>query len=845
MNAHTHSRATEGWQFDPTEHPLWDRQVELEMEIMEQGVDRFRAICRKARVKEQEANLPHVRRLLKQFIEPVTEEIGHFMATQKRKRGVRHTATLYLPLIEPEVAAFLTLKHIMDRASIRQLKAVSLAFSVGKALMAEARLVLWKTQYPEIWEAYERRFERDGATTEHRKKVLRHGFNKLIRDKVEWKDWPEQDLLHVGMKMLELVCKGTKRFELKELRTSATNSAIHVVVNPETAEWLSKAVTRQELMSPVYLPTVMPPKPWTSPTSGAYYTGVVKGVNLVEYRGMTKGMVQEAMKVLNGADMEFVYGSVNMLQETGWSVNQEVLEVADQLWKVGNSVGSLPPRGDLVIPPKPQDIETNEEARKQWRAAAKQAYTQNSALTSKRLTTETILGLARRYREEAAFYYPHYLDFRGRVYPLVPAFQPQGGDLAKGLLQFAEGVAIEDEEGVEWLAIHVANTYGIDKVSYEERVQWVRDNEKQIIQWGLYPLADLGWAKADGGESSFQFLAACKEWAAFRKAGFGYISRLPIRVDGTCNGLQHISALLRDREGGRATNLIPSEKPSDIYRDVADIVTERLKVYGDPSVYDRRAELSRMWLEVTGGSVPRSLTKRSVMILPYGGTMMACRKYIEEWLDTTDPRLEVIRLEDRREALTLVTEVVWRAIQSVVISADVAFRWIKGVAKLAAASGKPLVWTTPSGFPVFHYYAEHQVKQVKVNQEATVIKLKVPSAVNKMQINEQLSGVAPNFVHSLDAAALMLCLVNLRKMGVKSATTIHDSFGTHAGRMGVLGLMIRASFAAMYQQTDPLADFRECCLELVSEEDKEKMPEVPKKGDLEMEEVLTSPYFFA
>lgn len=847
-------------EFDPSTHPMWPRQVELEMEMMEQGVSRFRSLCKRAKAKEQESQLPHVRRLLNQFIEPVVTEIEYFLASQKRKRGVRHTASTYIPQVEPEVAAFLTLKVVMDRITYGSVPAQRAAFAIGRALMAEVRLKVWSEEHPDIWDAYQKRFDRDGSTTEHRKKVLRHGFNKLIRDKVEWHDWPEQDLLHLGMKMLELLCKGTKRFEMQEVRSSATASAWQVKPTGETAEWLTKAMRQQELLFPVYLPTLMQPRPWTSPTKGGYWTGVVRDFPLVRYHGVTKGMLREAEQVLKTADLSTVYRSVNLLQSTGWAVNRRILDTAQALWDRGNAVGPLPPRGDIRMPDKPQDIETNEQARREWRAKAKDVHVSNAAMTTRRLTTETILGMAQQYAQEPVFYYPHHLDFRGRAYPVVAHFSPQGGDLAKGLLQFAEGLPIETQEAEEWLAIQVANTWGVDKVSYEERLQWVLSNERDILRWAKAPLADLGWTKADGGDSAFQFLAAAMEWAEYKAYGKGYRSRLPIRIDGTCNGLQHLSAMLRDEAGGKATNLTPSDTPSDIYKDVAQIVTRRLVQVAHPSATDRRAELARQWLKVVGGEVPRSLTKRSVMILPYGGTMMACRQYIGEWIQENDTAKVMFPKDQLRdtgeftkdgkpklisplnEALSLMTELVWSSIPQVVVSADTAFRWIKGVAKMAASGGRPLVWVTPAGFPVWHYYAHHPIKKVNVRQEAIVIQMKVSSPSNKMELKDQLSGVAPNFVHSLDGANMMLCLSTLEKEGVVAVTCIHDSFGTHASNMGLLSQCLRASFVAMYEQTDPMEDFREYCQSVTPDE---VIPSVPPKGSLELGDILHSSYFFA
>jgi DNA-directed RNA polymerase len=55
------------------------------------------------------------------------------------------------------------------------------------------------------------------------------------------------------------------------------------------------------------------------------------------------------------------------------------------------------------------------------------------------------------------------------------------------------------------------------------------------------------------------------------------VSGLPVAQDGSCNGLQHFSALLRDEIGGKAVNLIPGDVPEDVYQRIADKVLSKLE----------------------------------------------------------------------------------------------------------------------------------------------------------------------------------------------------------------------------------------------------------------------------
>ena len=90
-------------------------------------------------------------------------------------------------------------------------------------------------------------------------------------------------------------------------------------------------------------------------------------------------------------------------------------------------------------------------------------------------------------------------------------------------------------------------------------------------------------------------------WMDSGKPQGEFISRLPVSVDGTCNGLQHLSMLMRDEVGGKATNLIPGEGPQDIYQQVAD---EANRLLGQ-------------------SKVSRKMAKRPTMTLPYGSTQRA------------------------------------------------------------------------------------------------------------------------------------------------------------------------------------------------------------------------------
>jgi len=69
---------------------------------------------------------------------------------------------------------------------------------------------------------------------------------------------------------------------------------------------------------------------------------------------------------------------------------------------------------------------------------------------------------------------------------------------------------------------------------------------------------------------------------------------------------------------------------------------------------------------------------------------------------------------------------------------------------------------------------------------------------------KQLSSTAPNVTHSLDAAHLTLIVYN----APFNVTTVHDSFGCHAGNMEDLFAITREQFLELYRD-NPLGDILE------------------------------------
>lgn len=193
---------------------------------------------------------------------------------------------------------------------------------------------------------------------------------------------------------------------------------------------------------------------------------------------------------------------------------------------------------------------------------------------------DTIVQIAKEMKSYDKFYFVWRMDFRGRVYPQQTLLNPQSGDLPKSLLLFSEKKHLT-KEGEKWFFVHGANSYGeVDKEPFENRVAWIKSKHEVILSSAKNHRTEKFWKKAG---DPFKFLAFCFEYARYIKNPDTFTTGLPIAIDGSNNGFQHITALLRDSQGAESVNVLPHYdedkklKVADFYAEVATALKNKMQ----------------------------------------------------------------------------------------------------------------------------------------------------------------------------------------------------------------------------------------------------------------------------
>ncbi|CAM8915619.1 unnamed protein product [Rhodiola kirilowii] len=572
-----------------------------------------------------------------------------------------------------------------------------------------------------------------------------------------------------------------------------------------------------------YMPMLVPPIKWTGYDEGAY-------LYLPSYVMRTHGARQQRqfIKRTPKKQLEPVFKALDTLGNTKWRVNKKILGVVDRIWASGGRIADLVDREDILLPEEP--VTEDETVLQKWKWKVKSVKKENSERHSQRCDTELKLAVARKMKDEEGFYFPHSLDFRGRAYPMHPYLNHLGSDLCRGILEFAVGKRL-GSSGLRWLKIHMANLYagGVDKLSYEGRVAFTEEHLEDIFDSADQPLEGRRWWL--GAEHPFQCLATCLDLTEALRSSSpeSTLSYIHIHQDGSCNGLQHYAALGRDKLGAAAVNLVAGEKPADVYSGIASRVIDIMRIDAQK---DLIAKPDALHARLLINQVDRKLVKQTVMTSVYGVTYIGARDQISRRLK------ERCAIEDDSElfaAACYAAKTTMIALGEMFVAARSIMSWLDDCAKIIAAENQPVSWVTPLGLPVVQPYRESGRHRIKTSLQLVTLQREI----DKVMVRRQRTSFPPNFIHSLDGCHMMMTAVACKNAGLSFAA-VHDSYWTHACDVEHMNIILREKFVKLYDKPilkNLLQGFEESFRKL-------QFPPLPERGDFDLREVLSSPYFF-
>lgn len=800
------------------------RQIELEKRWTFLGAEQARLSMAEAEQQGEANRNPYAMTLYREFVEPLQAFIAQEVGDGKAGRRAAHKGLL--KPFEPWSVAYIAVRVVIDTLMSVEPTARVVSNRIGQVLYNELYLEQFAGLSPDLYHVIDKGLGRNlSKDMSHRIRVYQAEVRKQGMELVQW---PAGAREQVGMYLLEcLTTLGMVTLTEKPREQSTKHPDTIVSFTPEVTKAIEQVKGFVEVSRPMLGACVEPPIPWTSVFEGGFHT------ERMRRRCPLVSIHTAALPHVQAADLSTVLSAVNALQSTAWRVNTRVL---DAVTLVGGTVNT----GELIgiigegAPQRPAWLDTQDKGNMtdeqqqefiSWKRATAVWHTGQVMLGSKHRRYLSATKTAEFYRDYPAIYFVHYADSRGRLYPYTRGISPQGSDVQKGLLMFAEGLPLDTEDAVKWFYIHGANKAGFDKASLAERAKWHEAHRDVILACATDPLDNLFWLDVD---NPVQFLAWCYEYKDYYENPESFVSHLPVSLDGTCSGLQHYSAMLRDEVGGFATNLMYSKERQDIYAEVAAKAYQLMVA----DTTEDETGLRAIWIK---RGVGRDIAKRGTMTTPYGVSKRTVIQNIVEDILVLGKAPE-FQKSDYFQAAHIVGHYIWEAIGTVVVKAREAMAYLKQAGKsLAKDSSGVISWITPSGFPATQTYfetTEHRITTRLFGKSRILILSESPDP----STSRHSSSLAPNFVHSCDAAHLHLTVHHLCSKGIGSFAMIHDDFGVHPSNTQVLYDAIRSTFVDMYSSHHPLHDFAS---------QHSLSDELPNLGSLSIEEVLSSEFFFS
>lgn len=496
------------------------------------------------------------------------------------------------------------------------------------------------------------------------------------------------------------------------------------------------------------------------------------------------------------------------------------------------------------------------------------------------------INIARTFACLNEFYLPVNADWRGRIYTIPSYLTYQGTDLAKSLIEFARPCEMTSESLVH-LKRYGANMAGNDKMPLTERIRWVDEHIQEIIKvdhkvietkpepfcFLAFSLEMRKWINKVEASYSFRYNkekaspTSKKKIIKFElienKAELNTQFHLPIYLDATCNGNQHLAALGRDFNVAYLVNMTESsatDKPQDIYSYVIPSIEEQLKAI---------AESNQEHDVLKNIKFTRAMVKKSIMTIPYSITAYGIADYLEEFFKIEKINGKTLYIAENGVALTrknifVMAHIIHKTFFNLFPNIKALVSSLKELVKLSNSLGISLNWSTPSGLNIEENYKEFKPIKIKCSYRNKRYQVTLNKATAEINKNKQRSAFLPNLVHSLDSAVLLVMTDKFNKACKKlklnpNLVTVHDCFATSVANVDLMDRLVKESFVEIYNKDEFLIKLFENInlraletyinqsgksIETVTEDEIEiKIPNLPKIGKFNIKEVLKSKYF--
>ncbi len=597
-----------------------------------------------------------------------------------------------------------------------------------------------------------------------------------------------------------------------------TNTLIYdmnVPLNLRLNEEYKQELINQIVVTPKSLPMVCKPNLWDNNQFGGFLQNEVIKENVF------KGSIQDNKHKFEGKGLDKLFNTINYFNQIKFGINKSLLDFIQNEGK----------------------------------------YLLDEVDLDNKMNNKITLNLANIYKD-IPFYLNAYADWRGRIYTHSFYISYQGSDLSSAVIEFWDGEPLNDT-GIHFFYIYGANLFGhINKETFNDRIKWVKDNLPLILKLDKELILK--------SKSPFLFSAFCLEMIKFNKDKSVKI-KMPVFLDATCSGIQHLSGMVLDYELGKQVNLVyddsENNKVKGIYQALSEPINKAINEYG--KTHSEYKDLSNLYL--TRDELKQPIMTQNYNVSVFGMKEQFFNIFKELVTDEKEGKISYKikgknkdgqEIDLNHKHLMMISILIKKVIFKEFPVLKEIYDYFISVVKLMIELKLPIYWLTPSGANISQHYLTTKKQKIKWyygNYSKTNI---IREITNKTDNRKQKNAIIPNIIHSLDASHLHNLIDECSKSSITPIITVHDCFGTLPNLVELLLFRLKEEYIFLYINANFLKTFQKRLIQnikdnnyeiivenknkyvLINENKKILIPKPPIRKTLNLNSIMDSKYMF-
>lgn len=460
--------------------------------------------------------------------------------------------------------------------------------------------------------------------------------------------------------------------------------------------------------------------------------------------------------------------AINNIESNAYRINKDVLNLILEL--------------DATLP---KHLVPKTKAKKPTRKTTKR-------IKAKRIIFEAVMKRAVQLAEHERFYQRCFVDYRGRIFLSRSILNYQGDDVARSLIEFADGVEL-NKQGFDSLLLHTANLAEL-KGTVKERQREARKCLKKWIGYAKEPIKTYSeWSIDDKGEpldDPMLFIRACMELRdattnSGQRITKGFISHIPVEVDQSNSVIQHLAMMQHD----------------DWNLEEAVALAKKSGLIGHADLYTELAKGLSLGIRLTEKE-KRKLVKKVVVPRAYGSG--AAKIVSGELADLSIPALDAL---DTNQQIQLVRGVIRYLASPLGLPQIDAFHSrverLFNTMRTRAGKTPPIRWTMPTGFtvelaPLTWQSIDARVAISRENHLKTKgygdVQLQARVWREELDTEKVIKSIKAAIIHSCDAAVAHKVCTDNRFPHIP----VHDAWACHANNVEELRTHFLNAFAWLH-----------------------------------------------